>query len=157
MASQDLSIPFASTRSSVSRKPAVSMMCIGTPSIVMLSFTRSRVVPAIGVTIATSSPASLLSKELFPTFGAPAKTSEIPSRKIFPCLAPSRKDCNFSFTAAKRWRAWAFSKNSISSSGKSKVDSTKIRNCVISSIRSLMPSEKAPCNDLAAPRTAASL
>ena len=157
MASHDLSMPFASTRSLVSRKPAVSMMCIGTPPMVILSLTRSLVVPAIGVTIATSSPARRFSRELFPTLGAPAKTNWMPSRKILPCLAPSLSAYSFCITALRRSRAWAFSRNSISSSGKSRVDSTKMRNWVISSIRLLMSFEKSPCKERAAPRTAAAL
>ena len=44
----------------------------------------SRVVPSISVTIAFSSPASLLSKEDFPAFGLPIITVLIPSLRIIP-------------------------------------------------------------------------
>jgi hypothetical protein len=55
-------MPIRSISSAVSRRPAVSMMFSGTPSIWMACVTRSRVVPAMAVTIATSAPASALSR-----------------------------------------------------------------------------------------------
>ncbi len=64
-------MPICSTSpaSALSRRPAVSTTCSGTPSIWIVSPTLSRVVPAIGVTIASSAPASALSSELLPAFG----------------------------------------------------------------------------------------
>ena len=65
------SMPMRSIGSSVSRSPAVSMMFSGTPSMAIACVTRSRVVPAIGVTMATSAPASAFSRLDLPTLGAP--------------------------------------------------------------------------------------
>ena len=67
-------------RRSGSRSPAVSITCSGTPSIWIVWLTRSRVVPGIGVTMASSAPASALSSELLPTLGWPASTTRMPSR-----------------------------------------------------------------------------
>ena len=58
-----------SSTSGLSRRPAVSITCSGTPSIWMVCCTTSRVVPATGVTMASSAPASALSKELLPALG----------------------------------------------------------------------------------------
>ena len=76
-----------STSSPASRRPAVSITCSGTPSIWIVSPTLSRVVPGIGVTIASSAPASALSSELLPTFGWPASTTRMPSRSSAPWRA----------------------------------------------------------------------
>ncbi|MNT46342.1 hypothetical protein D3C72_1829760 [compost metagenome] len=73
-----------STSSSLSRRPAVSITCSGTPSIWMVCATLSRVVPAIGVTMASSAPASALSSELLPALGCPAITTLMPSRSSAP-------------------------------------------------------------------------
>ena len=51
------------------------------------SCTASRVVPAIGVTIAASSPASRLSRLDLPTLGRPTSTTVSPSRSSAPCFA----------------------------------------------------------------------
>ena len=53
----------------------MSITCSGTPSIWIVSLTLSRVVPGIGVTMASSAPASALSSELLPTLGWPAITT----------------------------------------------------------------------------------
>ena len=55
--------PMRSTSSSESRSPAVSITCTGTPSIWIVAPTLSRVVPAIGVTIASSAPAVVAGNE----------------------------------------------------------------------------------------------
>ena len=82
MASQLRAMPMRSTVSAasspatpMSRKPAVSITCKGTPSIWMVSLTLSRVVPGMGVTMASSAPASAFSNELLPTLGWPASTT----------------------------------------------------------------------------------
>ena len=87
----DRSTPIRSTTSSVSRIPAVSTNFKGTPRILIYSSTVSRVVPSISVTMAFSSLNKAFSKEDFPTFGRPTMAVEIPSRKIFPCLAVDNK------------------------------------------------------------------
>ena len=51
--------------------------------------TLSRVVPGIGVTMASSAPASALSSELLPTLGWPASTTWMPSRSSAPWRARS--------------------------------------------------------------------
>src|SRR5260363_27669 len=56
----------------------------------MLCVISSRVVPAMGVTIARSAPASAFSNEDFPTFGRPAITIVSPSRSNAPCRALRR-------------------------------------------------------------------
>ena len=150
-------MPACSTKSCVARKPAVSIKCTGKPAKLIVALMRSRVVPATGVTIASSSPASRLSKALFPTLGAPTKTNCIPSRKITPCVAACCNSAKRKLILCKRWCACALSKKSISSSGKSRVASTKMRKAVISSTRALIVWEKAPCNERVAARTAASL
>ena len=78
------SIPIFSTSSALIRKPAVSVMWTGTPSIWMVCSTLSRVVPATGVTMASSAPARALSKDDLPTLGCPAMTTRIPSRSSAP-------------------------------------------------------------------------
>ena len=57
-AAQVRSMPSVSMGSSVGRSPAVSTIVSGMPRISICDCTASRVVPAIGVTIATASPAS---------------------------------------------------------------------------------------------------
>ncbi|CQR22479.1 Uncharacterised protein [Yersinia enterocolitica] len=84
------SIPMRSTSSLASRRPAVSIICNGIPSIWICSRNTSRVVPAISVTIAASRPANALSKLDFPAFGRPAMTTFIPSRSKLPCRASVR-------------------------------------------------------------------
>ena len=129
MACHVRSIPICSTLSSVSRKPAVSMICSGTPSKTMCSRTVSRVVPAMSVTMAISSPAKALSKLDLPTFGCPINTTCNPSRNIAPCVAVAKTRSSCCCTCCKRAKAPAFSSHSTSSSsGKSKVASVNIRN-----------------------------
>ena len=136
IAAQVRSMPILSTASSVTRKPAVSIRWIGTPSRCMVARTWSRVVPGIGVTIAMSSPASLLSRLDFPTFGRPISTTVSPSRSTAPSLALRAK------SACKARICWSFnfwaarSAGSISSSGKSMHAST----CIRKSVRSLVSS-----------------
>ncbi len=84
------SMPSVSIGSSVGRSPAVSTIVSGMPWISICACTASRVVPAIGVTIATSSPASWLSRLDLPTFGRPTSTTVRPSRSSAPCFARAR-------------------------------------------------------------------
>ena len=85
------STPICSTRSSVSRMPAVSMSLSGTPLILTYSSITSRVVPSISVTIALSSRRRLLSRLDLPTLGRPMIAVEMPSRKILPRRAVLRR------------------------------------------------------------------
>ena len=81
---QARSMPIRSTSSLASRRPAVSMICSGMPSIWICSRSTSRVVPAISVTIAASRPARAFSRLDLPAFGRPAITTFIPSRSRLP-------------------------------------------------------------------------
>jgi hypothetical protein len=111
-------MPIFSTTSSLSRRPAVSITCSGTPSTWMVWLTTSRVVPGTGVTMASSAPASALSSELLPAFGWPAITTLMPSRSSAPwrarCITPASVACSRSSWPC----ASAFCRKSISSSGK---------------------------------------
>ena len=89
------SIPFCSTISFVSRIPAVSTMRNGIPSKAVQCSMRSRVVPAISVTIAPSSPASAFSKLDLPTLGAPTKATVMPSARTTPRRAFARRPSSF--------------------------------------------------------------
>ena len=86
-ASFALLTPICSTTSSVSRMPAVSMMFRLIPCMRICSSSVSRVVPAISVTIARSSPSSTFIKEDFPAFGFPRMTVRIPSDTTLPLSA----------------------------------------------------------------------
>ena len=86
------------------------------PSITARSLTTSRVVPAIGVTIARSDRSSALSRLLLPTFGRPTSATVAPSLSNRPLFAPASTPSSAS-TACDR-SAWT-SLTGISSSGKS--------------------------------------
>ena len=124
MASIARSMPICSTLSGLLRKPAVSIMCKGRPSILIDSFKISRVVPAMSVTMARSCPARALSRLDLPALGAPAITTCIPSCNRLPCWARSnswsRSDC----ALANKLATLPSAKKSISSSGKSIAAST---------------------------------
>ena len=78
--------PSASTGSSVWRRPAVSKRFSRmSPSWTACS-TTSRVVPAMGVTMARSKPASRLSRVDLPALGRPTMAQSIPSRRTAAAL-----------------------------------------------------------------------
>ena len=129
-------------------------MWMGTPSNVICSRTVSRVVPAISVTIATSSPASALSRLDLPTFGAPTSTTLMPSRKIAPCRALAKMSANCVCSARSLPFASAASRKSMSSSGKSSVASTSIRSVIKSSTKVWICAENAPLSERTAMRAA---
>ena len=81
------STPICSTRSVLSRIPAVSVRFRLSPAMRMCSVSVSLVVPAISVTMARSSPARRFRREDFPAFGFPRITVEIPSFMTFPLSA----------------------------------------------------------------------
>ena len=80
------STPIFSTVSSVLRIPAVSITFKAMPSSLICSSRTSRVVPAMSVTIAFSSPDKTFKKEDLPAFGFPKITVLIPSFKNLPSL-----------------------------------------------------------------------
>ena len=135
----------------------MSVTWTGTPSIWIVSPTLSRVVPGMSVTIASSAPASALSSELFPTFGWPARTTRIPSVRSAPWRAVARTAASWAIASARRRRAPARSRNSISSSGKSSVASTSRRSSTIFSASRPISRENAPSRERAADRAAASV
>ncbi len=150
-------MPMRSTSSSVSRSPAVSTTTIGTPSIWMPWRTASRVVPAIGVTMASSSPARRLSRLDLPTFGWPARTTWMPLRRRLPCRAPASASASAAVTSASRRAASSRSAGSISSSGKSSVASTSMRSSTRLSATRCTRAENSPCSERSAERAAASV
>ena len=93
------SMPMRSTSSLLWRSPAVSSTCSGTPSIWIVCCTTSRVVPAMGVTMASSAPASAFNRLLLPALGWPAMTTLMPSRSSAPWRAractPDSVCCKF--------------------------------------------------------------
>ena len=81
------STPIFSTTSSVLRIPAVSMIFKLIPFNRMDSSSTSRVVPAISVTIARSSPTNRFNRDDFPAFGFPTMTVRMPSLRKSPSSA----------------------------------------------------------------------
>ncbi len=71
------------------RKPAVSCSTTGSPSMLRCTSTMSRVVPAIGDTMAASLRASRLRMLDLPAFGGPANTTRNPVRRRWPALPRS--------------------------------------------------------------------
>mmetsp|Transcript_32493 Transcript_32493/g.76309 ORF Transcript_32493/g.76309 Transcript_32493/m.76309 type:complete len:214 (-) Transcript_32493:272-913(-) len=140
-----------------SRRPAVSVMCSGTPSIWMVWLTLSRVVPGMGVTMASSAPASALSSELLPTLGWPASTTFRPSRSRAPWRVRAWTALSCAVRRSSRPKASAFSRKSISSSGKSSVASTSMRSWMSWSRSTPTSWLSAPPRALLALRAAASV
>ncbi len=68
-------IPSSSIRSGLSRRPAVSTSSTARPSMLMRSRNTSRVVPAISVTMAVSSPDKRFMRLDFPALGLPTMTT----------------------------------------------------------------------------------
>ena len=82
--SLDRSTPRASTVSTVSRMPAVSMSRSRKDPTWTDSSTISRVVPGMSVTMARSKPASRFRRLDFPTLGLPTMAAAMPCRRICP-------------------------------------------------------------------------
>ena len=154
---QARAIPICSTSSLLSRRPAVSTTCSGTPSICMVWDTTSRVVPATGVTMASSAPASALSSELFPALGCPAITTLMPSRSSAPWRACWNRLASICCRFDSCPCASALRRKSISSSGKSSVASTSMRRWIRLSRRRCTSPENAPASERLALRAAASV
>ena len=152
---QARSMPICSTRSLLSRRPAVSITCTGTPSIWMVCSTLSRVVPATGVTMASSAPARALSSEDLPALGCPAMTTLMPSRSSAPCRARCITVCRLCCNLDSCPSASALRRKSISSSGKSRVASTSMRRWMSPSRRVWISRENSPDKERVALRAAA--
>ena len=150
-------MPICSTASSLLRRPAVSTTWMGMPLIWMVCCTLSRVVPATGVTMASSAPANALSKEDLPAFGWPAMTTVMPSRSKAPWVACCSTCCTVPCSVCSCPNASAFCRKSISSSGKSSVASTSMRRWISASSSVCTCRENAPANDCVALRAAASV
>eukprot|EP00961_Rhodomonas_salina_P081136 1091148-Rhodomonas_salina.1 len=75
----------------LSRSPAVSLKITGTPPSAKRTSITSRVVPAIGDTIAAGRLARRFNSELFPALGGPTSTALTPCRTISPtCTVTTR-------------------------------------------------------------------
>ena len=95
------SASIASPSTPTSRTPAVSNRFNRTlPSCTACS-TISRVVPATGVTMARSNPASRFSSVLLPTLGRPSSTQSTPWRSTAPALYPLISASNSVFCSVK--------------------------------------------------------
>ncbi len=151
------SIPRRSISSTEERSPAVSTRRMGTPPISIGSRKASRVVPASGVTMARSSPASRLSRLDLPTFGRPAITTLIPVASSLPCRLFASRSARSARTplslpaASSRWR------ESTSSSGKSSIASVRARSSVRRATREWTTAENSPERERSAERAASRL
>ena len=116
---RETSIPSFSTRSVLSRSPAVSTRRNGKPSTTACASMASRVVPGISVTIARSLPSSALNREDFPALGGPAITSRAPSRSRSPSGAVAASPAIRSRTARQARCTRSAPTGPSSSSGKS--------------------------------------
>ena len=123
----------------------------------MVWLTTSRVVPGIGVTIASSAPASALSSELLPALGWPAITTLMPSRSSAPWRARRSTAASVSCSRASWPWASACCRKSISSSGKSSVASTSMRRWISASRSWCTSRENSPASERLALRAAASV
>ena len=123
----------------------------------MVWVTTSRVVPATGVTIASSAPASAFRSELLPPFGWPAMTTLMPSRNSAPCRARCITRPSVCCSRSSWPCASACCRKSISSSGKSSVASTSMRNWISASRSAWTSAENSPASDRLALRAAASV
>lgn len=112
-------IPRFSIVSVVLRSPAVSVIRIRCPPIVIVVCIASRVVPGIWDTIAIGSPASALISVDFPAFGAPAIVVGCPLRIACPWAYVSARDCIVSRVFCESRRSVSRSANVTSSSEKS--------------------------------------
>ena len=123
-------MPSRSIASPPSRRPAVSTSVSSTPSRRTVSCSRSRVVPAMSVTMARSLPASALSSELLPAFGGPTITACRPSRRLAAALGVGEQ-LRRAARAARSRRARSCAPPSVSSgsSAKSIAASTCTRRC----------------------------
>ena len=124
MADRARRVPSASTTSAVSRKPAVSTKRKRRPASSASAWTASRVVPAVGDTMARSWPTSALSSVDLPAFGRPPRTTVTPSRASAPSRAVLRKSVSSRSASASRSASWSRSAKATSSSPKSSSSST---------------------------------
>ena len=115
--SKAMRTPICSTRSSVSRIPAVSARRSGISPSSTVSSTTSRVVPARSVTMERSQPASRFISVDLPAFGRPAMTVTTPSRRMRPPSKPASKSFSAVFPAARRVFSIVSSTCGMSSSG----------------------------------------
>ena len=147
-------MPSASIASPASRRPAVSTRVNSTPSMRRVSCSRSRVVPAMSVTMARSLPASALSSELLPAFGGPTSTTCRPSRRRRPRSAARRSRTSWSLASRRRSRKPAPPSVSSDSSAKSIAASTCTRIASTASISASTRREKSPSSERRAARAA---
>ena len=147
-------MPSRSIVSPPSRRPAVSTSVNSMPSIRTTSCSRSRVVPAMSVTIARSLPASALSSELLPALGGPTITACRPSRRRRPRSAARSKSSSAAPRLSKRTRNAAPPSVSSDSSAKSIAASTWTRIASRSSAIASTRRENSPSSARRAARAA---
>mmetsp|Transcript_1265 Transcript_1265/g.2562 ORF Transcript_1265/g.2562 Transcript_1265/m.2562 type:complete len:201 (-) Transcript_1265:932-1534(-) len=94
-------MPMASTISSVSLIPAVSIKVTGTPLITSSDSTRSLVVPGTSVTMARSALLRRFSKLDLPTLGGPMMATRSPSRSSCPPAASAIMASNWVRTSTR--------------------------------------------------------
>ena len=145
-----------STGSSVSRRPAVSVSTMRTPSMAMLSESVSRVVPGTSVTMARSPPTSALSSVLLPAFGLPASTTRSPSSSMRPARG-SQASRSRAAMSAQRSLTCALTSVSSTSSGKSTAAESEASTSMIASRASRTNADTPPSICLRALRIARSL
>ena len=116
------------------------------PPKLKVSSTVSRVVPAIALTIALSSPRSAFNKVDLPAFGAPSMAVAIPFLMAFPYLKLSMSALTFWRRPWSIFSNWSRDANSTSSSLKSNSNSIIDAKCTKSSRKSVISFERPPFN-----------
>ena len=116
--------PSASIAPPPSRRPAVSAITTGTPPRSRWASTTSRVVPAMGLTIATLRFANILIILDFPTFGGPTTATNKPLRRRSPRRPSSRCAAISCATSATTGAALNRRSSGSASSAKSNTAST---------------------------------
>ena len=147
-------MPSRSIASPPSRRPAVSTRFSSTPSTRTVSCSRSRVVPAMSVTIARSLPANALSSELLPALGGPTITACRPSRSRRPRRAASSKPARSEDSVSSPALTSLPPRVSIGSSEKSIIASTWTRRASIASAIASTRIENPPSSARRAARAA---
>ena len=143
-------MPSASISSSLSRRPAVSINRIGSPSSEIVASKVSRVVPGVAVTIARSALASAFKRLDLPAFGAPISTTSAPVDNSSPGLDISISSPISSLNAVMFFLISLFSILSTGSSEKSIFASINTLSSLKLAHKSVIFLEKCPSSDLSA-------
>ncbi len=133
-----------SSRSSVRRRPAVSMKRKSTPSMSRVSSMASRVVPAMSETMARSSPRSRFSSVDLPALGAPTIATPTPCFRALPSEKLRHRVSSSAPISSMTPRSCVRSANSTSSSEKSSSSSSSEARCSRRSRNACRSSENPP-------------